>query len=77
MCCIFCLICMLFLCVSTYICVSSLDYKKKSIFCHSSTALSTHFLAHVYVCVLVPQSRLTLCDPMDCSLTVSSVHGIL
>ena len=24
----------------------------------------------------VPQSSLTLCDPMDCSLTVSSVRGI-
>ena len=26
--------------------------------------------------VLVTQSRLTLCDPMDCSLPGSSVHGI-
>ena len=25
----------------------------------------------------VAQSCLTLCDPMDCSLTGSSVHGIL
>ena len=29
------------------------------------------------VCVLVAQSRPTLCDPMDCSLPGSSVHGIL
>ena len=29
------------------------------------------------VCVLVPQSCPTLCDPMDCSLPGSSVHGIL
>ena len=29
------------------------------------------------VCVLVTQSCLTLCDPMDCSLPGSSVHGIL
>ena len=28
------------------------------------------------VCVLVPQLCLTLCDPMDCSLPRSSVHGI-
>ena len=28
-------------------------------------------------CVLVAQSRLTLCNPMDCSLPGSSVHGIL
>ena len=33
----------------------------------------------VYVCayMLVAQSCLTLCDPMDCSLPGSSVHGIL
>ena len=29
------------------------------------------------VCVLVAQSCLTLCDPMDYSLPSSSVHGIL
>ena len=28
------------------------------------------------VCVLVVQSCLTLCDPMDCSLPGSSVYGI-
>ena len=28
-------------------------------------------------CVLVSQSCPTLCDPMDCSLPVSCVHGIL
>ena len=27
-------------------------------------------------CVLVTQSWLTLCDPMDCSSTGSSVHGV-
>ena len=31
----------------------------------------------VYMCVLVAQSCLTLCEPMDCSLLGSSVHGIL
>ena len=31
----------------------------------------------VCVCVLVAQSCQTLCDPMDCSLPGSSVHGIL
>ena len=30
----------------------------------------------VFYCVLVPQSCLTLCEPMDCSLPGSSVHGI-
>ena len=29
------------------------------------------------LCVLVTQSCPTLCDPMDCSLPGSSVHGIL
>ena len=31
----------------------------------------------VYVCVLVAQSCLTLCDPMDCNLPGFSAHGIL
>ncbi|CAM9632051.1 unnamed protein product [Rangifer tarandus platyrhynchus] len=34
------------------------------------------FFFMLYVC-LVPQSCLTPCDPMDCSLPGSSVHGIL
>ena len=29
------------------------------------------------VCMLVAQSCMTLCDPMDCSLLGYSVHGIL
>ena len=29
------------------------------------------------VCVLVAQSCLTLCDPIDCNWPGSSVHGIL
>ena len=42
--------------------------------------LGSHMLkgtAKKCVCVLVAQSCLTLCSPMDCSLPVSSVHGIL
>ena len=31
---------------------------------------------YICVCVLVSQSCPTLCDPMDCSLPGSSVHGI-
>ena len=31
----------------------------------------------VCVCAKSLQSHLTLCDPMDCSLPGSSVHGIL
>ena len=31
----------------------------------------------MHACVLVIQSGLTLCDPMDCSLSVSSVRRIL
>ena len=30
----------------------------------------------VCVCMLVAQSCLTLCDPMDCNLPGSFVHGI-
>ena len=33
-------------------------------------------LIRVGMCVLVAQSCLTLCDPMDCSLPGSTVHGI-
>ena len=33
--------------------------------------------AFVWVCVFVAQSCATVCDPMDCSLPSSSVHGIL
>ena len=32
---------------------------------------------YIYICMLVIQSCLTLCDPMDCSPPSSSVHGIL
>ena len=35
------------------------------------------FWYKVKVKLLVVQSCLTLCDPMDCSLPASSVHGIL
>ena len=35
---------------------------------------------HIHICILkwseIAQSCPTLCDPMDCSLPVSSVHGI-
>ena len=36
-----------------------------------------HFLRklRIELCVLVAQSSPTLCDPMDCSLLGSSVHG--
>ena len=37
---------------------------------------STHLIVYISV-VLVAQSYSTLCDPMDSSLPVSSVHGIL
>ena len=44
----------------------------------SDTTERLHFhfnITNKVVCVLVAQSCLTLCDPMDC--TGSSVHGIL
>jgi len=36
-----------------------------------------NFSKVVMVCVLVSQSSPTLCNPIDCSLPGSSVHGIL
>ena len=30
---------------------------------------------HVHIIYLVAQSCLTLCDPIDCDLPVSSIHG--
>ena len=36
-----------------------------------------HVSIHTYVCVLITQSCLTLCDPLNCSPPGSSVHGIL
>ena len=36
----------------------------------------THTRIHTYVCVLVIQSCLTICDLMDCSPPSSSVHRI-
>ena len=36
-----------------------------------------HPITHVRACVLLLQSCLTLCDPMDCSPPGSSVHGTL
>ena len=50
----------------------------------SNLAHSIHGMSSVYFCVCiylseseVAQSCLTLCDPMDCSLSGFSVHGIL
>ena len=45
-----------------------------------STEKDTHnkvFKPFIELCVLVAQSYLTLCDPMDCSPPGSSVRGIL
>ena len=39
--------------------------------------VNKHNSSFYRVCVLVAQSCLTLCNPMDCSLPGSSVHGIL
>ena len=39
--------------------------------------LSSPYSIYSLSCVLVSQSCLTLCDPVDCRLPGSSVHGIL
>ena len=41
------------------------------------TLSRSHPLSRTYVEVLVTQSCLTLCDPIDCSPPCSSVHGLL
>ena len=48
--------------------LNEIDQKQKDKYCNS-----------LWDCVLAKslQSCLTLCDPMDCNLPVSSVHGIL
>ena len=38
---------------------------------------SNSYIYYLTVLCLVAQLRLTLCDPVDCSLPGSSVHGIL
>ena len=43
---------------------------------HEASQTKTNIWYHLYCC-LVAQLCLTLCDPMDCSLPGSSVHGIL
>ena len=44
----------------------------------SNLTFNQSLLKSMYVqCVLVAQSCLTLCDPMDCMLPGSSVHGVL
>ena len=39
--------------------------------------MATSLIPSPHMCVLVAQSCLTLCDPVDCSPPGSSVHGIL
>ena len=54
--------------------------RNSAIIAHAHLSLVIHYLstpltAKSEVKVLVVQLRLTLCDPMDCSLPGSSVHG--
>ena len=42
----------------------------------SRLPLTLREMEHLAQCVLVTESCQTLCDPMDCSLPGSSVHGI-
>jgi len=43
---------------------------------HTHTCIYTYIYTYIYaVLCLVAQSCLTLCDPMDCSQSVSSVRG--
>ena len=42
----------------------------------SDYSLSHAHRCHTHRCCVVTESCLTLCDPMDCSRSASSVHGI-
>ena len=75
-----------------HIAIETSTYYGPGIFILSSTTINIsqfkelmacRYLVHVCVCVcvcvcarLVIQSCLTLCNPMDCSLPGSSLHGI-
>ena len=48
-----------------------------SMLCGSLSGRGTWGRMRVCVCVKVPQLCPPLCDPMDCSLPGSSVHGVL
>ena len=43
-------------------------------FCYACETSTTLYIN--YMCVLVSQSCPTICDPIDCSLPGSSIHGI-
>ena len=62
---------LLFLLLSFYV-WSCVSYQKPRPSAHRASVCVC-----VCVCVWVAQSCLTLCDPMDCSPSGSSVHGIL
>ena len=63
-----------------YVCVCILYIR----YAYPPTSIHMHTLTNAYIfrikgnksCVLCAQSCPTLCDPMDCSLPGSSVHGI-
>ena len=49
---------------------------------HRYELIYVYVYVYIHTCVggavvVVAQSRLTLCDPMDCSSPDSSIHGIL
>ena len=47
-----------------------------SVLCSGNSRNQGHCHNKCYIIVLVTQSRLTLCNPMDCSTPGSSVHGM-
>ena len=49
--------------------------KSQEVVFHKVLAAIGEFWPHVYACVLSCFSWVRLCDPMDCSLPGSSVHG--
>ena len=56
--------------------LASIRWPANSFFRSSNCDRVVHVCVCVCVCVLVTQSCPTLCDPKDCSLPGSSVHGV-
>ena len=52
-----------------------LSFAKKGMNKNTCTVLD-YVMTYKFCCCLVPKLCLTLCDPMDCSPSDSSVHGI-
>ena len=58
-----------------YLCLLACSLRTSILILHAVFIMLSLLIFYSYFKVLVAQSCLTLCDPMDCSLPGSSVHG--